>query len=493
MERRETPERQLEQTLRRIKPVSLSRRSFVGRMATGTALASSPFLAGLACRSEMSPHDGNWTAAPYGPLRPSADSPELDIPEEGFRCVRLSSGGVQSTVRPSLSVPNAFDGMASFPLPNGNVRLIRNHEMFDSPESGAAIGAPHYDVRATGGTTSLEVRISGTGPDLSVELIDEFVSLAGTRVNCAGGPTPWGSWLSCEEITGGRNEGFDRPHGYVFEVPASATGPVEAVPLVGMGRFIHEAVAIDPETGIVYETEDTWYSESRSEFPGAGLYRFLPSQQGDLAAGGRLQMLAVEGRPGYVTARGQTVGTVLPASWVDIDDPDPEHADVDHLAVFKQGAAKGAAVFARLEGAWYGDGGIYVVSTNGGDAESGQLFRYRPQSPSTGELELVFESPGKDVLDSPDNIVVSPRGGLVMCEDGGEDQYIRGLDGEGRVIDLVRNPVRAGGPSPREFAGSCFSPDGRVLFFNVQGSRTVDGGTQSATYALWGPWENGPL
>ena len=204
-------------------------------------------------------------------------------------------------------------------------------------------------------------------------------------------------------------------------------------------------------------------------------------------------MMAVTGEPGYLTARGQTPGTALSVHWVDVDDPDPANAGEDSLAVFKQGVAKGAARFARLEGAFHGDDGIYVVSTNGGDATAGQVFHYRPTSADGGELTMVFESPSKDVLDSPDNIVLSPRGGLVMCEDGSDDQFVRGLDRDGKIVNLVRAPHPAGTRQPREFAGSCFSPDGRVMFFNVQGSREAGGSTSSTTYALWGPWENGPL
>ena len=471
--------------------MSMDRRVFLRRLASagGTAMFT-PSVAGLISWNRMGgPAKASTGYRPYGNLVTSRDCPEIEIPER-FRCVRLSSGGVASSVREGLTVPNAFDGMAAFPLPNGNVRLIRNHEMVDEADTAQPIGEPYYDPRATGGTTSLEVRISGSGDELKVELVDEFVSLAGTVVNCAGGPTPWGSWLSCEEITWGPKRGHAKPHGYVFEVPASATGPVDPVPLREMGRFIHEAVAVDPNTGIVYETEDTWYEPGRR--PGAGFYRFIPNQPGALSAGGRLQMMAVTGSPGYLTARRQTPGTVLQAHWVDIDDPDPPVAEEDWLAVFFQGISKGAARFARLEGAFYGDDGIYVVSTNGGDAEAGQVFHYRPTSDDAGELTLVFESPSHDVLDSPDNIVLSPRGGLVMCEDGSDDQYVRGLDREGRILDLVR-ARHSEDYQPGEFAGSCFSPDGRVLFFNVQGSREVGGSRASATYAMWGPWGEGPL
>ena len=478
--------------------MTLGRRAFLARVASAGGLAAvAPSLAGLAaCSSGRGRADadgaGVMTIEPYGPLVRSPDCPELEIPAE-LRCMRLSSGGVPSAVREGLVVPNAFDGMAAFPLPNGNTRLIRNHEMVDSPDSARPIGSPWYDAAGSGGTTSLEVRISGEGDGLHVELVDEFVSLAGTRINCAGGPTPWGSWLSCEETTDGRDAGFGRAHGYIFEVPADATGPVDPVPLRAMGRFVHEAVAVDPATGIVYETEDTWYVPLVPNRPGAGFYRFIPNESARLAAGGRLEMLAVTGEPGYLTARDQTPGRVLPVHWVGIDDPDPENAEQDELAVFRQGLAKGGARFARLEGAFHGDGGIYVVSTNGGDATSGQVFHYRPTSAAEGELTLVFESPSPDVLDSPDNLVVSPRGGLVMCEDGSGEQHVRALDREGGIATLARAPLGPDRERVGEFAGSCFSPDGRVLFVNAQGGRVAGDTMASATYAMWGPWEHGPV
>ena len=123
----------------------------------------------------------------------------------------------------------------------------------------------------------------------------------------------------------------------------------------------------------------------------------------------------------------------------------------------------------------------------------GQVFHYRPVTADTGELTMVFESPSPDVLEGPDNIVLSPRGGLIMCEDATGEQFVRGLNREGQIVNLVRAPHPEGARQPGEFAGSCFSPDGRVLFFNVQGSRTAGGSRASATYALWGPWEDGPL
>jgi len=321
-----------------------------------------------------------------------------------------------------------------------------------------------------------------------VELAREFVSLSGTHTNCAGGPTPWGSWITCEETTVGPAAGYERAHGYCFEVSANADAEVEPVPLRAMGRFVHEAMAVDPRSGTVYLTEDVTYDPAIAAGKGAGFYRFLPAQRGNLTAGGRLQMLAVRGRPNYVTASGQTVGASLEAGWVDIPDPDPAAAEANPAAVFQQGWSRGGAVFQRLEGCWYGEGNVYFNATSGGNAGAGQVWSYRPQGADGGTLTLIFESPSRDVLDSPDNLCVSPRGGLVLCEDSAGEQFLRGLTTDGKIFDFVRTA----GPSA-ETAGACFSPNGRTLFFNIQGGTSAATTLAGGTYAIWGPWENGAL
>ena len=445
-------------------------------MYSGAALFA-PSLSGLAaCSKSMesgATRDALAGAGGYGPL--TVAGAELELPRGFTYTVLGEAGGKMSDGRP---IPNSHDGMAAFRMSNGNVRLLRNHENRDTPAESSVKGSASlaYDPRAGGCVTSLEVRLDSNGPPVVVK---EFVALSGTIVNCAGGPTPWGSWLTCEESVAGTTQGWSRNHGYVFEVSASAETQVPAQPLTAMGRFVHEAAAVDPSTGIVYETEDL--------APG-GFYRFIPRTKGVLSAGGVLQMLAIRDSPQYNTAKGQTVGKVLPAFWVTIADPDPANAGEDPSAVHRQGVALGGASFSRLEGCWFGDKSIYFNATNGGEAMCGQVWRYRPTSDNAGELTLVFESPAREVLNSPDNITVSPRGGLLLCEDAGTDQYMRGLTRDGRIFDFAHMI----GPST-EVAGACFSPNGRVLFFNIQGSTRDAGAALGMTFAVRGPWGKGAL
>ena len=425
----------------------------------------------------------------YGPIAPRNDVatglPLLALPA-GFEYTSFGHGaeyaatlGKPTTGSDGFPTPGRHDGMATFATADpGVIRLVRNHEQGYSPVESATRpydrvligdGAKAYDPAAAGGTTTL------TFDTRSLTLTDSFISLNGTSVNCAGGPTPWGSWLSCEETVNGTQNGFTRNHGYVFEVPA-AGGPVsEPQPYTAMGRFPHEAVAVDPASGVVYETEDSGDT--------SGFYRFLPKEPGNLAAGGELQMLAVKAQPGFVTNTGVTgrVGNPMPVEWVTIDDPDP--AAITTESVYDQGRAKGGASFARLEGCWYDRGSIFFNATSGGDARAGQVWEYRPRGRSGGQLILLFESPSADVLDAPDNITVSPRGGLVLCEDGGGDQYVRGLNERGEIFDFAMNNIQT--PPDAEFAGACFSPDGEVLFVNVQ--------TPGVSFAIRGPWEKGAL
>lgn len=469
------------------------RRTFLHRAGTlGGAALLAPSLQGLvACVARGTPPRGGDFAAyrarrgegGYGEPRPAG--PELALPA-GFSYVMFGVEG--SLMTDGNRTPKAHDGMGAFALPDGNIRLIRNHEDRDPAAVSRVPGNPAtaYDAQGGGGTTSLEVRVN---PDGSRELVRDFISLNGTIVNCAGGPTPWASWLSCEETTEGETVviteegrtygGRERDHGYIFEVSASAEAEVDPVPLRAMGRFVHEAVALDPATGIAYETEDRGT---------AGFYRFIPDQPGRLAAGGRLEILGIRDQPGYITNFGQRMGVTLPVVWIPIDDPDPAEAETNPLAVFQQGLGRGAAVFSRLEGCWYADDSIFFHATDGGDAELGQVWQYRPTGESGGDLTLVFESPDASVLQSPDNITVSPRGGIVICEDT-EGAYVRGLTPDGRIFEFARNIANG-----REFAGACFSPDGETLFVNIQGDTAAGGpGNLGMTFAIWGPWEEGVL
>ena len=200
-------------------------------------------------------------------------------------------------------------------------------------------------------------------------------------------------------------------------------------------------------------------------------------------------MLGVRGRANLDTSRGMTVGASLPVQWYPITRPDVDTSWGEDHPVFVQGWNQGAARFSRLEGAWYGDRSIYFHATNGGDAGLGQVWRYRPgASPSDGgALTLVFESPSADVLNAPDNVTVSPRGGIVICEDNSAP-LVRGLTPDGRIFDFAKNLANA-----TEFAGACFSPDGQTLFLNIMGGQTEESRVPGMTLAIWGPWRDGAL
>lgn len=433
-----------------------SRREFLRRsISTGFLLGLDQLASRIALGTAIS------FASGFGPLHPTPadDTGELLLAvPAGFRYRVLRRAG-QPMTDGSLT-PSNPDGMAAFAV-DGRVRLVRNHEI---TEQGLRISlsAPYYDLLAAGGVTILEL------DPFTNQVLRDFVALSGTVRNCSGGVTPWGSWISCEETTTGAFARFPRPHGYCFEVHAAANDAVAAIPLRAMGRFLHEAVAVDPVTGIVYLTEDR---------PEAGLYRFVPYRPGQLAAGGVLQMLAIRERPRYDTRRGQVRGARLPVQWVDIGNPDPDNAEVDPSAVYRQGFANGGATFIRLEGATYTSGRIVFTATTGGNQGLGQIWELRvrnARSRAVGRgprgahetLTLLFESSSAAILKAPDNLCVSPLGSLVLCEDStGGNQYLRVFNPQGEVFDLAKNIMP--GFEHSEFAGATFSPDGRTLFVNM--------------------------
>jgi secreted PhoX family phosphatase len=478
----------------------VARRQFLrGAMTAAGAAAAVPALQGLNLLGTY----GRVSAAPgkggYGPLVPTPDLRDgvnrIALPE-GFQYRSFSPAG--AIMSDGNRVPLAHDGMGVFNMPDGRFRLVRNHEDRNAPGAGstALAAGKSYDMKGGAGTTTLVVN------PFTRQLERDFVSSSGTIVNCAGGITPWNSWITCEETNAGTPSGWLRQHGYCFDVPVSADGQVEAIAIPDMGRFSHEAVAVDPATGIVYETEDNGNN--------SGFYRFVPHQPGVLVKGGVLQMLAVVGTAQYNTTIGQTIGVPLRTAWVDIAHPNPP--GTGSTAVFTQGLGLGGARFGRLEGCWYGNGAIYFAATSGGNAGAGQVWEFRPDG-DEGTLTLIFESSGAHELDSPDNLAVSPQNALLLCEDGDDDQYLRGVTLDGAIFDFALNLQNG-----FEWAGATFAEadpawnDRRVrgdhrpfgsrwdrvtLFVNRQGAtggaNPPAAGNEGLTFAIWGPWQNGAL
>lgn len=474
--------------------MALTRRRFVaGALA---ALATLP-----AGRSPLA-----RSAAGEGALVPDPDG-ILDLPA-GYRYRVLARPG--EPMEDGLYSPGRPDGMAAFRRRDGRFALIRNHELGANQQAlGPGAGDPSrllelvgehlYDrgddfTPSCGGTTTLVLDAD------TLERERMFLSLAGTERNCAGGPTPWGSWLSCEEavpLPGRYDCGVidgtwgcrplppgdapemtevrhEQPHGYAFEVPADADGPAEPRPLTALGRFYHEAAAVDPRTGIVYLTED--------RHDGL-LYRCLPARPGELAAGGTLQALAIRGEPSRDTgntgdAERFPQGRWLPVEWITLDDVEAPEDDLRH-----RGHELGAARFVRGEGAWFADGELVFTCTEGGRRGIGQIFRYRPgsaegredEAAAPGRLMLFVEARRESVMQNCDNITVAPWGDLVVAEDAPDNCRLLGVTPAGEVYELARHSY-----TDSELAGVCFSPDGRHLFVNVQ--------EEGLTLAITGPW-----
>jgi uncharacterized protein len=372
----------------------------------------------------------------YGPLVPDPNG-ILDLPK-GFHYKIISIEGDLMT--DGSKIPGAFDGMAAFEGPNNTTILVRNHELATGP----AFGSSPYDATAKGGTTALVV-----GPNR--EVMKEYVTSSGTIRNCAGGATPWGTWLTCEET---RSE----THGYVFEVdPHQPENELSKTPIKEMGRFSHEACAIDPATGYVYLTEDA----NPSYF-----YRFIPNntnqKPGALQEGGTLFAAAIEAVADPAASTFKT-GQTFKIVWKKVD---------PHMCR-EEAAAQNCIKFSRLEGAFFQEGVFWFDDTSAGDKKLGRVYRYVPH---TNTLELFYEGNDAREMEYPDNICCTPWGDLWYAEDGSGQDRLMGITPEGKVYPFAANRL-----SGSELAGPTFSPDGNTLFVNIQ--------SPGKTFAIWGPFQ----
>ncbi|MGC9538683.1 alkaline phosphatase PhoX [Streptomyces sp. UG1] len=475
--------------------MSLTRRDFARASAvTGVALAGSAGVLATAPNALASTDTesvGEDAAAcggvGYGPLIPDPEG-IVALPA-GFKYRVLTHSG-RTKLESGEFTPSNHDGTAAFAGPRGTTLLVNNHEL-KGPRANWTHPVPLteglvYDPAASGGCTVVEVRPDGQ--------VAEWVGIAGTSTNCAGGSTPWGTWLTCEENSdrAGTN-GMTKDHGYVFEVdPVDRRANQAPKPLKFFGRYDHEAVVIDPRRGHAYLTEDAsspnglffrWTPPKGFEY-GRGRFRTLADDAGALQAP---KCFDSGGKFVDDLSRATRIGTVYGVDWVDVPD-----RDAKTVAVRKQFGAGEVTRARKLEGMWWGDGGAYIVSSyaraeSPGAAHDGQVWFYDPKR-RTLTLKVLLgvnPDPSEDgAFDGPDNITVSPYGGLILAEDGEGVQHLFGATDSGRTYPIARNELNVGTeeePEYSEFAGVTFSPDGRTLYANIQNPGIL--------LAITGPWK----
>jgi len=360
----------------------------------GAATALAPALPALAAG------DGG----DYGPLLPP-DANGLMLPEE-FTAREIARAGepVGASAYPWHRFP---DGGATFEAKGRGWIYVSNSEA-GRPDAGAS--ASTFDRKG--------------------ELLDAYRILGGTQLNCAGGPTPWGTWLSCEE----------HPTGQVWE--CDPTGAEAAVARPALGVFSHEAVAVDPKRRQLYLTEDQ---------PNGRFYRFTPTEYPDLAAG-ELEVATVDGKR---------------VTWLAVPDPAAE-------AVPIREQVPESTEFNGGEGVWYHAGVVYF--TTKGDRK---IWSYDARAET---LETLYDAAADDgsPVSSVDNLTMTPTGELLVAEDQPEEQELLLVTLDGQVTPLLRLT----GQSGSELAGPAFAPNGKHLYLSSQ--RGGDGGI---TYVVTGPFE----
>ncbi|MBL7252940.1 alkaline phosphatase PhoX [Paractinoplanes lichenicola] len=473
-----------------------SRRTFLaGGAAAGVGLAVAGSVPSLA-----QAHPLKKDRVPFPPLVADPDG-ILALPT-GFKYAIVTRTGVTKLDRGQGVTPSDHDGMAVFDAGRGRGRytLIQNHEN----DPGAEFGVPHikgtvYDPGAldAGGCTVITTDRAGRN-------LGEFVAISGTVSNCAGGPTPWGTWLTCEETEdragdkweeGGRTGVFQKDHGYVFEVWSDGT--TDPRPIKCLGRYAHEALAIDKDRTHIYLSEDAdqpnglfyRWTAPRGVKVGPHVLTRLPANAGTLAA---MQIIMDDGSvlPDVAYLTSAQLGRPFPVRWIEVPERDARTKPVREQFTNDQ-VTRGR----KFEGVWGTDEGVYVVNSYAW--EDGELpadaaphdgmvwfYNYRNE---TIQLVTYFPhqvtaeegAPAKYTdltFDGPDNVSVTPWGSLVLAEDGAGASHVLSSFPGGPTYAIARNEL-----NDSEFTGPTFTDDGRVLFVNMQ--------DPGLTLAITGPWE----
>ncbi|WP_436791034.1 alkaline phosphatase PhoX [Yinghuangia sp. YIM S10712] len=464
--------------------MSLSRRGFLGRSAVAGAgiafVGSTEMLLapGASAASDNGRGGPNRPEFGYGPV--VADpAGKLALPA-GFSYQIVTQAGV-TKLESGEFTPDKHDGTGAFHLRGGGTVLVNNHEIGAITSSQLpvpALAGYTYDPAMGGGCTVVETDRNG-------RRTREYVGVAGTAVNCAGGKTPWDTWLTCEETELLAGQGVaTKDHGYVFEVdPYDRRANRDPKPIKALGRMAKEAAAVDPWRGHIYITED-------ASNPNGLLYRWEPPR-GYRGGRGRLQRLGdtdgvfaamkcIDAAGNHVDdlSRATEIGTRYDVKWIPVPD-----RDARTTSTRKQFANSDITRGRKIEGMWWGDGGAYVVTSfaraeSPGTPHDGQVWFYDPNR-SRITLKLRFGvNPTPDVdgpFDGPDNISVSPHGGVILAEDGDGVSHLVGATSDNRSYPIARNDL-----NDSEFAGPTYSLDGQILFASIQ--------SPGIMYAITGPW-----